>query len=123
MPSDHYHERATALHSAIPTHFHPHTPCHLHCVPTPSQRATLTTLLTDTGIRCDGVQTALVAMGSSRGAAGAAVGGGRRLGQTLDDETARDALTFVLSPEGSFFRDFLLDEIVKGLDAISRDQV
>jgi hypothetical protein len=45
------------------------------------------------------------------------------MGQTLDDETARDALTFVLSPEGSFFRDFLLDEIVKGLDAISRDQV
>ena len=45
------------------------------------------------------------------------------MGQTLDDETARDALTFVLSPEGSFFRDFLLDEIVKGMDAISRDQV
>ena len=52
-------------------------------------------------------------------------GGGTRMGmgQPVDDERARDALTFVLSPEGSFFRDFLLDEIVKGLDAISREQV
>lgn len=39
------------------------------------------------------------------------------------DERAREALTFVLSPDGRFLRDFLLDEIVKGIDALNRDQV
>lgn len=29
---------------------------------------------------------------------------------------------FVLSPEGAFFREFLLDEAVKSVDALSRDQ-
>lgn len=38
-----------------------------------------------------------------------------------DDAQAREALQFVLSPEGSFFREFLLDEAVKGIDALSRD--
>ncbi|EEH59033.1 uncharacterized protein MICPUCDRAFT_32463 [Micromonas pusilla CCMP1545] len=38
-----------------------------------------------------------------------------------EDAAAREALTFVLSPEGSFFREFLLDEAVKGIDALSRD--
>eukprot|EP00898_Chlorokybus_atmophyticus_P004347 jgi/Chlat1/4913/Chrsp31S04834 len=35
----------------------------------------------------------------------------------------REALNFLLSPEGSFFREFLLDEIVKGIDAMSRQQL
>mmetsp|Transcript_2461 Transcript_2461/g.9605 ORF Transcript_2461/g.9605 Transcript_2461/m.9605 type:complete len:850 (-) Transcript_2461:77-2626(-) len=39
----------------------------------------------------------------------------------VDDAQAREALQFVLSPEGSFFREFLLDEAVKGIDALSRD--
>lgn len=30
---------------------------------------------------------------------------------------------FVLSPEGAFFRDFLMDELVKSIDALSRDQL
>jgi aarF domain-containing kinase len=38
-----------------------------------------------------------------------------------EDAQAREALQFVLSPEGSFFREFLLDEAVKGIDALSRD--
>lgn len=33
----------------------------------------------------------------------------------------RDALKFFFSPEGQFFRDFLLDETVKGVDALSRE--
>jgi aarF domain-containing kinase len=43
-------------------------------------------------------------------------------GDTGDENAqAREALQFVLSPEGSFFRDFLLDEAVKGIDALGRD--
>jgi len=43
-------------------------------------------------------------------------------GDTGDENAqAREALQFVLSPEGSFFREFLLDEAVKGIDALSRD--
>ena len=38
-----------------------------------------------------------------------------------EDAQTREALQFVLSPEGSFFREFLLDEAVKGIDALSRD--
>lgn len=38
-----------------------------------------------------------------------------------DEKLTREALQFVLSPEGSFFREFLLDEAVKGIDALSRD--
>lgn len=34
----------------------------------------------------------------------------------------RGALQFMLSPEGSFFRSFLLDEIVCSIDALSRSQ-
>ena len=36
--------------------------------------------------------------------------------------TTRQALTFLFSKEGSFFRDFLLDELVKGIDASARVQ-
>ncbi|GAB2267254.1 hypothetical protein Dimus_002239 [Dionaea muscipula] len=35
----------------------------------------------------------------------------------------RAALAFLLSEKGNFFREFLLDEIVKGIDAITRDQL
>ena len=36
--------------------------------------------------------------------------------------TTRQALTFLFSKEGSFFRDFILDELVKGVDASARVQ-
>lgn len=35
----------------------------------------------------------------------------------------RAALAFLLSDKGNFFREFLLDEIVKGMDAIAREQL
>lgn len=35
----------------------------------------------------------------------------------------RAALAFLLSEKGNFFREFLLDEIVKGIDAITRQQL
>ncbi|KAK7344656.1 hypothetical protein VNO77_14539 [Canavalia gladiata] len=35
----------------------------------------------------------------------------------------RAALAFLLSDRGSFFREFLLDEIVKGIDAVTREQL
>lgn len=35
----------------------------------------------------------------------------------------RVALAFLLSDKGNFFREFLLDEIVKGIDAITREQL
>ncbi|XP_050239106.1 uncharacterized protein LOC126688450 [Quercus robur] len=35
----------------------------------------------------------------------------------------RAALAFLLSDKGNFFREFLLDEIVKGIDAVTRDQL
>ena len=35
--------------------------------------------------------------------------------------TSRNALRFLLSKEGTFFRNFLLDEVVKSIDALSRD--
>lgn len=34
----------------------------------------------------------------------------------------RAALRFMLSPEGAFFRDFMMDELVKSIDALSREQ-
>lgn len=36
---------------------------------------------------------------------------------------SRAALLFLLSDEGAFFRTFLLDEIVRSIDALSRDQL
>ncbi|KAL6782132.1 AKC3 [Auxenochlorella protothecoides x Auxenochlorella symbiontica] len=41
----------------------------------------------------------------------------------LETEKRREALRFLLSPEGSFFREFLLDEIVKTVDAATRTQL
>ena len=38
-----------------------------------------------------------------------------------EDAQTREALQFVLSPEGYFFREFLLDEAVKGIDALGRE--
>ncbi|XP_010532799.1 PREDICTED: uncharacterized protein LOC104808723 [Tarenaya hassleriana] len=35
----------------------------------------------------------------------------------------RVALSFLLSEKGNFFREFLLDEIVKGIDAVTREQL
>ncbi|KAJ8616804.1 hypothetical protein MRB53_036176 [Persea americana] len=35
----------------------------------------------------------------------------------------RAALAFLLSDQGNFFREFILDEIVKGIDALSREQL
>ena len=53
-------------------------------------------------------------------ATGSAAGPVRSAASDEDAQT-REALQFVLSPEGSFFREFLLDEAVKGIDALSRD--
>ena len=39
------------------------------------------------------------------------------------ESVAREALKFVLSPEGAFFRDFLMNEMVQSIDALSRKQV
>ncbi|XVF65098.1 hypothetical protein PTKIN_Ptkin09bG0219500 [Pterospermum kingtungense] len=37
--------------------------------------------------------------------------------------TAAKTLAFLLSEKGNFFREFLLDEIVKGIDALTREQL
>ena len=42
---------------------------------------------------------------------------------TNEDVRTREALKFILAPEGSFFRDFLMEEAVKSVDALSRNQV
>jgi len=39
------------------------------------------------------------------------------------NSVAREAFKFLVSPEGSFFRDFLMTEIVQSIDALSRKQV
>ncbi len=50
-------------------------------------------------------------------AAAAGVGAGLPAGGA-----SREALTFLFSSEGQFFRDFILDELVKGIDASARVQ-
>ncbi|KAG1670981.1 hypothetical protein FOA52_014370 [Chlamydomonas sp. UWO 241] len=35
----------------------------------------------------------------------------------------REALRFILSPQGTWFREFVMDELVKSVDALSRDQL
>ncbi|XP_043706526.1 uncharacterized protein sll0005-like [Telopea speciosissima] len=42
---------------------------------------------------------------------------------TLQPIKTRAALAFLLSDKGNFFREFLLDEVVKGIDAVSREQL
>uniref|UniRef100_A0A0D6R6K3 Protein kinase domain-containing protein n=1 Tax=Araucaria cunninghamii TaxID=56994 RepID=A0A0D6R6K3_ARACU len=44
-------------------------------------------------------------------------------GQPQQQIQTRAALAFLLSEKGDFFREFILDEIVKGVDAISREQL
>lgn len=43
--------------------------------------------------------------------------------QTGQPIQTRAALAFLLSDKGNFFREFLLDEIVKGIDALTREQL
>uniref|UniRef100_M1CWH1 Protein ABC1, mitochondrial n=1 Tax=Solanum tuberosum TaxID=4113 RepID=M1CWH1_SOLTU len=43
--------------------------------------------------------------------------------QTEQPIQTRAALGFLLSDKGNFFREFLLDEIVKGIDALTREQL
>lgn len=40
-----------------------------------------------------------------------------------DSGEAREALKFLFSPDGQFFREFLMDEVVKSIDALSREQL
>lgn len=42
---------------------------------------------------------------------------------TQNTEGAREALTFLLSPDGAFFREFLVEETVKGIDCLGRGGV
>ena len=44
-----------------------------------------------------------------------------QVGQQADQKMAREALTFFFSEEGYLFREILVDEICKGVDALSRD--
>ncbi|KAF5829955.1 ABC1 family-domain-containing protein [Dunaliella salina] len=39
-----------------------------------------------------------------------------------NSSTQREAVRFMLSPEGTWFRQFVMDELVKSIDALSRDQ-
>ncbi|CDO99419.1 unnamed protein product [Coffea canephora] len=43
--------------------------------------------------------------------------------QSVQPIQTRAALAFLLSDKGNFFREFLLDEIVKGIDAVTREQL
>eukprot|EP00891_Asterochloris_glomerata_P005985 jgi/Astpho2/5985/e_gw1.00084.8.1_t len=43
--------------------------------------------------------------------------------QTDGSKTAREALRFLFSPEGTFMRDFFSEELVKSIDAMSRAQL
>eukprot|EP01025_Chloroclados_australasicus_P040545 TRINITY_DN423_c0_g2_i11.p2 TRINITY_DN423_c0_g2~~TRINITY_DN423_c0_g2_i11.p2 ORF type:complete len:776 (+),score=103.02 TRINITY_DN423_c0_g2_i11:149-2329(+) len=42
---------------------------------------------------------------------------------TQDSSGAREALKFMFAPEGLFFREFLMEELVRSIDALSRDQI
>ncbi|XP_054807277.1 uncharacterized protein LOC129309647 [Prosopis cineraria] len=43
--------------------------------------------------------------------------------QSQQPVQTRAALAFLLSDKGNFFREFLLDEVVKGIDALTREQL
>ncbi|OAY67366.1 Uncharacterized protein ACMD2_00423 [Ananas comosus] len=45
------------------------------------------------------------------------------ISQPAQPVKTRVALTFLLSEKGNFFREFILDEIVKAIDAVSREQL
>lgn len=40
-----------------------------------------------------------------------------------NESNLRSSLKFLFEPEGAFFREFLMDEVVKGIDALSREQM
>ena len=53
-------------------------------------------------------------------------GAGSSMGTSMmpeDDASTREALRFILSPQGAWFREFVLDEVVKSVDALSREQL
>jgi len=56
---------------------------------------------------------------SAAASAPAAASAAQTAAQTAD--SARDALRFLFSEDGDFFREFILDELVNGVDALSRD--
>lgn len=53
----------------------------------------------------------------------AALGQNASLKSDLSAASTRDALRFMLSNDGTVFREFMLDEAVKSIDALSRDQL
>lgn len=66
------------------------------------------------------------ALASSRGASAAAAppaASWQTIGADPNNTGSRAALLFLLSDEGRFFRTFLMDEIVRSIDAMSRDQL
>lgn len=44
-------------------------------------------------------------------------------GSSMDPGSTREALRFIFSPKGVWFREFVMDELVKSIDAMSRGQV
>lgn len=60
-------------------------------------------------------------LGVQNGRAGASMSPAAALAEAGNTNSVRDALRFFFSPEGQFFREFLLDETVKGVDAVSRE--
>jgi len=48
--------------------------------------------------------------------------GPARDASAVEGSPAREALKFLLSPQGTVFREFLMDEVVKSIDALSRQQ-
>merc|ERR1711920_190410 len=51
------------------------------------------------------------------------IGTGNMEQQKQDEKTVREALRFFFSPEGQLFREFMLEEIVNVVDALSREAV
>lgn len=51
-----------------------------------------------------------------------AAGGPGSADVDVEISTTRVALKFIFSQEGVWFREFLMDELVKSVDALSRDQ-
>eukprot|EP00793_Prasinoderma_coloniale_P006634 PRCOL_00001464-RA len=84
------------------------------------QGGSLVPALASAGVFADGAGLATPPFGAMQlsSLGGAASGGGDG-----GSGSSREALTFVLSEEGGFFREFVLDEVVKSIDALSRDQL
>lgn len=55
--------------------------------------------------------------------AAAVTAGSLTLAQQPRSGGARDALKFLLAPEGEFFREYMLEEVVKSIDGLSRRQL